>query len=73
MAEINIEKKQNNPFNNNKLVWLLVLFLFLIIGVIWLVGREDEEIETTEPEVIEQRISEKYLNTFMWPEDPFRA
>lgn len=73
MAEINIEKKQNSPFKNNKLVWLLVLFLFLIIGVIWLVGREDEEREAEEPEVIEQRISEIHQSFFMGSRHFFRA
>lgn len=64
MADIGIEKKNNNgdkegkeDKGSNKLVWLLVLFLFLLVGLFWWMEAGEEEREVEEVEVIEQQVS----------------
>lgn len=64
MAEIEVEKKNNDQNkgdkSSNKLVWLLVLFLFLLVGLFWWIGTGEEEREVEEVEVIEQQVSENF-------------
>lgn len=39
MAKIKIEKKNRNT----RLVWILVLFIFILLGIIWWLGTEEGE------------------------------
>lgn len=38
MAKINIEKKNRNT----RLIWILVLFIFFLLGIIWWLNTDDE-------------------------------
>lgn len=56
MAEIKIERKNRNN-KNNKLVWILALFLFLVLGIFWWIGTDNEEEEAVERPTTEQPTS----------------